>query len=120
MPKVLTMESTTQCGPAAATHGGDIAKASDAKLTVNGQAVLTKDSVLNKTVSGCQTVVSQTVAKCTSVAAVISQESTKLTVNGKPVLVGLTGKCAPPPPAAPPAATGTLFALAVQTKLDAK
>lgn len=116
MPKVLTMESDTLCGPVAATHGGKIAKASTAKLTVNGKPVLTKDSVDQKAIAGCQTVVTQTVAKCVKVASVISLESTKLTVNGKPVLIGLVGTTEP---TTPPKATGTLDATAVQTKLDA-
>lgn len=116
MAKVLTMESETLCGPTAATHGGKIAKVSTAKLTVNGKPVLTKDSVNNKPIAGCATLVSSTVAKCIKVASVLSLESTKLTVNGSPVLIGLTGTTEP---TAAPKATGTLDATAVQAKLDA-
>ena len=113
MPAVLTMNSTVMCGPLP-PHGGDVAVASAAKLTVEGAAVLTKDSIEGKAVSGCQVPISQTTAPCTAVDTIASLESTKLTVGGKPVMIGLAGKStvAKGPP-------GPLFAQAVQTKLTA-
>ena len=113
MPAVLTTTSTVLCGPDTPTlHGGDVAVTSTAKLTVDGAKVLTKDGIENKPVSGCNTPVTQTTAKCTAVGSVLTLEATKLTVDGKPVMIGLAGQST-----VPKGAPGPLFADAGQTKL---
>lgn len=117
MPAVLTMDSTVQCGVKVVTpplHGGDVTITSSAKLTVNGAKVLTKSGIVGKPVTGCATAVTQTTAPCTAVTSVATLASTKLTVGGVPVMIGLTGQST-----VAKGTPGPLFAAADQTKLTA-
>ena len=110
MAQVLTKNSTLTCGPP--PHGGTISVSPTAKLRVDNASVLVKSDVVNASISGCGAQTMSTAA-CTSVASVLTKESTKLTVNGVPVLIDLTGTTAPA------TSTGPLLALPVQTKLKA-
>jgi hypothetical protein len=88
MAGVLTTASTVKCG-----HGsGKVQTSSSAKLSVEGNAILLKTGIVNKSVSGCGTVAKAdssgpTDKPCTSVAAVTGGEATKLKADGKPVML---------------------------------
>lgn len=89
MAVVLISNSNVTCG-----HLGKVQVSSSAKLRVNGQPVLLKSSIENKTVANCGTVPNpNTGAKpCTKVIAVSTGEATKLKVGGKAVILDtLTG-----------------------------
>ncbi len=98
MPKVLTINSTIQCG-----HGGKVVITSSAKLKINGYPVLVKDNVDGKPMTGCETTFASdssgpTDIPCSSVSLVPSEpgvvgEATKLKVGGQFVLLDtLVGK----------------------------
>lgn len=118
MPGVITVGSNVTCG-----HAGTVATTGQAKLTINGNQVLLKDGILGKDVSSCATVaaadVSGPTAKpCLKVSAVNSGEATKLTIDGRPVMLetlagttdGMVTKVTPQP---------LLAAMANQMKLTA-
>lgn len=119
MPNVLTTASIITCG-----HEGKVLTSSEAKLTltIDGQTpetqrVLLKSSVLGQSISGppnnCKTQPSSTTSPCTSVAIITLGEATKLTVQGKPVLLDtLVGTTNGNP-------VGTLSVEANQSKLTA-
>jgi hypothetical protein len=91
MAGVLTEESTVGCG-----HGpGKVATAGEARLTVNGHPVLTKQSVEGKAVTAtpCGIVLDGTTnnVKCLQVTSVDNTEATRLRIGGKAVLVDPLG-----------------------------
>lgn len=93
MAGVLTTASTVLCDLAApSSHGGQVTVASTAKLTVNGNPVLVKNSVASKAVppGACKTPPSNSSKPCTSVTSVASGESAKLKTGGNPVLLDST------------------------------
>jgi hypothetical protein len=89
MAGVLTEESTVGCGH----DPGKVATAGEARLTVNGHPVLTKQSVEGKAVTGCGIVLDGTAnnVKCLTVTSVDKTEATRLRIGGKAVLVDLLG-----------------------------
>jgi hypothetical protein len=93
MPGVLTKGSNVTCG-----HGGTVVTSSPAKLKVNGQAVLLKDGIASKPVSGCTTPPASdpsgpTAIPCATVTSVDLGEATKLKVDGSAVMLEtLAGK----------------------------
>ncbi len=94
MPKVLTLASTVLCGPAAPSlHGGKVITKSLARLTVNNSSVLTQSSIAPQSVDAgankCQTPINTNTGQkpCSSVTTVSAGMSTKLTVNGQPVML---------------------------------
>ena len=94
MAGVLISSSNVTCGHVLPPKLGKVQVSSSAKLRVNGQPVLLKSSIENKTVAGCATVPDpNTGAKpCTTVTAVSTGEATKLKVGGKAVILDtLTG-----------------------------
>jgi hypothetical protein len=118
MPAVLTMASEVLCGTAIPTppqHGGRVSVSSTAKLTVDGQPVLVKDSILGKSVAGCTTPndSSKSLKTCLSVSSITNGEATKLTTGGKQVMLDT---CAGATDGNPP---GTVPADAKQDKLTA-
>lgn len=118
---VLTTASTILCG--APPHGGTVAKASTAKLTVSGSRVIpnaVQPPVVGGpnglgAVSSCPNVPPPAGrVKCTAVTSIVpSSAATKLTVGGVGVLLAtLTGSTNGTAP-------GTLKATAGQAKLKA-
>ncbi len=93
MPNVLTTNSTVICGPVVIVptplHGGNVMITSLAKLTVNGNPILLKNSIENKIVNGCSTVANTNTitVTCTQVDSVTVGEAAKLTQTGKPVML---------------------------------
>jgi hypothetical protein len=121
MSNVLTLASTVLCGTAAPLlHGGKVVTVSLAKLTVNSSSVLTQTSIAPQLVdlglNKCQTPVDNSGHKpCTSVNSVSGGMSTKLTVNGQPVMLEtVAGKGV-----TDGNPSGTLAATANQSKLTA-
>ncbi len=120
MANVLTTASTVTCGydPAGLTHGGRVSTTSSAKLKVQGNSVLLKNGIERQSISALNACnnpenESQGLLKCSSVLSVLAGEATKLTVNGKPVMLDpLQGTTDGNPP-------GTLHADANQAKLTA-
>jgi hypothetical protein len=111
MASVMTTGGEVKCG-----HGpGKVTLGSGAsKLQVNDKAVLLKNDVDAKKVSGCTTVTdtSKSLQQCGE-ASVATGTASKLTVGGAAVLLeSLKGKTDGKPP-------GVLSASAGQSKLDA-
>ena len=117
MPGVLTEGSNVTCGHSP----GKVSTTGSPKLKVSGQAVLLKDGIMGKSVSGCGTppasdVSGPTAIPCLTVTTVTTGEATKLTIGGAPVMLdtlagqtdGMVGKVTP---------QLLLSATAVQTKL---
>jgi hypothetical protein len=92
MSGVLTTQSTVACG-----HGGSAATTGAARLTVDGQGVLTKQGVIGAGVTSCQTVPATNPngtpkdVTCTAVTGVDQTEAAKLLVGGVPVLIDPLG-----------------------------
>jgi hypothetical protein len=92
MSGVLTRQSTVECG-----HSGTVASEGAARLTVDGHAVLTRQGVAGKQVSGCRTTPATNPngtpkdAPCSSVASVDRTEAARLRVGGAPVLIDPLG-----------------------------
>ena len=88
MSGVLTISSNVTCG-----HNGKVQTSSSAKLTVNGQAVLLKDSIASKSIATCSTKPAAdasgtpTDAPCITVSSVDSGGATKLTAGGSAVML---------------------------------
>ena len=79
MPGVLTTSSSVSC-----VQGGKVSPlTSSAKLKVGGDAVLLKNQVSSWTVTGC----GNTNSPCATVSAPTAGVSTKLKVQGSPVLL---------------------------------
>jgi hypothetical protein len=89
MASVLTLASDVGC----AHSPGKVATSSSAKLQVGGSAVLLKDGIDGKGISGCGTVPSKDSngvdvnLQCTKVDSVSSGEASKLNADGKPVML---------------------------------
>ena len=112
MATVITAGSTVLCDKAAGgQHGGTVAVAGSAKLTVKQQGVLLESGVKGKSVGSCATPATSSTKKCTQVSAVTAGLATKLTVGSKAVL---TTDLAGTTDGAPP---GTVPATAEHTKL---
>lgn len=108
MAYVLSTDSTVSCGHSP----GEVATSSQAKLTVNGAAVLLADSISGKSVSGCPQSSSNTSPCLHGGAPLPSSLATKLTAGGAPVVLdALSG----PTDGSPP---GTMSASNVQQKLS--
>ena len=113
MPEVLTMASEIKCSPEP-PHGGKVAILSTEKLSVQGKPVLVTASVVGQLIAGCNNSSSNT-SPCTNAgpALGLGSTSTKLSVNGVPVLLAtLSGSSVGTP-------GGTLAATANQNKLTA-
>jgi len=116
MGTVLTKADTVSCGH----PPGKVDVSSSAKLTVNGNAVLLKSSIMGKSISGpCSTPQSNSTSPCKTVLSITGGEATKLTVGGQPVMLAesTTGTTDGLPATPPP---GSLFAIAGQTKLTSQ
>jgi hypothetical protein len=91
MPNVLTTQSTVSCGLLGValpnTHQGTVRVQSMAKLKVAGASVLLKASIENMTITDCKTPVPPHNSPCQLVSAVSDGESTKLKVDGNPVIL---------------------------------
>lgn len=110
MPAILTTADTISC-----TDGQGTVQVSGAdKLVIDNSAVLTEQSVLNQTVSGCAMATTDKTSPCTQVISISDGRATKLIVSGSPVLLsGLSGTAAATKPhSIGPASAG-------QTKLEA-
>lgn len=87
------MSSIILCGQAVPgpppLHGGTVVVQSTAKLTTNNISVLLKRSIENKTVPDCSTPTDTNTGTfpCSKVNSVTAGESTKLTVEGKNVIL---------------------------------
>jgi hypothetical protein len=114
MPNVLTTQSRVLCGPDTGTnHGGRVATASAAKLTVAGNRVLLRSGIGPGLSTPCKTPASSPPKPCTKVNAIISGDAVKLTAGGSAVMLdSLSGTTDGNP-------IGTLPATAEQTKLTA-
>jgi len=111
MSGVLTTSSSVTC-----SSQGKVQTSSNAKLRVNGSAVLIKSGIASKSISGCKHPVdeSKSIAACKSVASVGGGFATKLTTGGAAValasLSGMGDATSPP---------DTISASAGQSKLTA-
>jgi hypothetical protein len=107
MPKVLTTDSTIDCG-----HEGTVGTSSAAKLRVDGARVLVETGIAGKTISNC-TQTGGPPTPCSAVVAITSGRATKLTAGGQPVMLDtLTGTTNGGPP-------GALSATAGQSRMTA-
>jgi hypothetical protein len=121
MAGVLTEESTVECGHTP----GKVTTSGEARLTVNGRPVLTRQGVEGKKVEACGTVPATNPnstpkdVKCQKVESVEKTEATRLRVDGKAVLIdplggttdGMVNSVTP---------TTALGATVVQTRLKAE
>lgn len=86
MASVLIQNSSVTCG-----HQGTVETSSSAKLKVNGQPVLLKNSINQKSVTtgSCSTVPDESkgITKCETVVSVTAGEATKLKVGGQGVML---------------------------------
>jgi hypothetical protein len=85
MSEVLTKGSTLNCG-----HQGTVKLVpTQSKLTVNGDAVMVDGDLSGAVISSCITVPDPqtTTVKCLSVTSAVGGVASKLTVNGKGVLL---------------------------------
>lgn len=82
MSKVLTMGATIAC-----PHGGSVMIVSGrTKLTVDGNPVLTAADLIGAPILGC-TNTAPGFTPCLAVASVLAGFSTRLAVDGQPVLL---------------------------------
>lgn len=85
MANVLTEASVIGCG-----HGpGKVSVSGNGKLVVNSKPALLKSGVDGKGVSACATQKTDKTAPCGK-ASVAAGEASKLTINGRPVLLDAT------------------------------
>jgi hypothetical protein len=107
MPKVLTISGSIRC-----SHQGKASLMSEAKLTVNGNAVLLQSDYAQWMIPDC-TQKGGSVTPCTNIASLSAGFAGKLTVGGVAVLLDtLAGQTNGAPP-------GTLSASEAQDKLTA-
>jgi hypothetical protein len=97
MPAVLTMASKLVC-----VHGGTVQiPPVSHPLSVDGQAVLVQNDVMNAPIPDCPNKGSPGLVPCTLITAVTAGLSTTLTVSGQAVLLataqGLTNGAPPLP-----------------------
>lgn len=84
MANVLTTSSTVSCPH----FPGKVAVSSNAKLSVNGSPVLAKTGIAGKQIGGCKNPTDSSGNKtCTTVVAVASGETSKLSFNGQAVML---------------------------------
>ncbi len=92
MAGVLTKASEVLCGPKS-QHGGTVSVSSAAKLRVDESPVLIESSISGKSVADCQIVASSDSSgtpldkPCSKVRAVTAGWATKLTADGKKVML---------------------------------
>jgi hypothetical protein len=84
MARVLTDVSSIDCG-----HGGRVSTAGETKLKADGALVLLEPGIQSRSVGGCPVVddANTSTVKCRIVTAVTAGRSTKLRVNGRPVMI---------------------------------
>src|SRR5438477_8406174 len=98
MPNVLIERSVLHC-----IHGGTVqVQVSQAKLKVDGQAVILQSDLLKATVSNCPNTNAQAgQTPCLKVTSIISGVSTELVVDSQPAMLetatGLTNATPPAP-----------------------
>ncbi len=92
MAGVLTKASEVLCGPTP-QHGGTVAVDSAVKLRVDESPVLIESGISGKSVTGCQIVAKSDSSgtpldkPCSTVVAVTAGWATKLTADGKKVML---------------------------------
>jgi len=83
MPFVLTTASTVQCA-----HGGTVAlKASQTRLTVDGNPALGPLDLVGAPIASCSVPATPGSAPCLTVASVVAGPAATLLVAGAPVLL---------------------------------
>lgn len=113
MPNVLTTTSRVLCGPDTGNHGGRVATASAAKLTVAGNPVLLRSGIGPSLSAPCKTPASSPSKPCTAVTSIVAGGAVKLTAGGSAVMLDTLAGTTDGNP------IGTLPAAAEQTKLTA-
>lgn len=83
MGMVLTEDGTVKCG-----HGGSASLSGSGKLSVGGVPVLRTADIGSWSITGCgQTNTDKSQVPCATLLSVIGGESSKLFVEGSPVLL---------------------------------
>jgi hypothetical protein len=83
MPTVITRASALVC----AHQGTVVLSPTQQKLTVHGEAVLVMGDLEGKPIAGCTVVPAPGIKPCLTVVTMLAGASTRLTVDGKPVLL---------------------------------